>query len=144
MMDEINKKYSNGEITIDWKPDLCIHVRTCFTELPQVFDPWERPWVNPLGATTDEIIRVVDLCPTKALSWYYNNKKETETQKIETDMAKVTIIENGPYLLKGDFKVYDAKGNEIVTESTTALCRCGYSKKKPFCDGMHKEIGFKE
>jgi CDGSH-type Zn-finger protein len=47
-------------------------------------------------------------------------------------------------MIKGDFKMVDAKGNEIRVADTTYLCRCGHSKNKPFCDGMHKEIDFKE
>jgi CDGSH-type Zn-finger protein/uncharacterized Fe-S cluster protein YjdI len=141
-MVSVKKKYSNGEVTIVWKPDLCIHARTCFLELPKVFDPLERPWINPNGASTDEIISTVNKCPTQALSWYYNNSGNDAEKATQTGMCKITIRENGPYLIEGNYKVLDSKGNEVVTEGITALCRCGYSKRKPFCDGAHKEGNF--
>ena len=61
-------------------------------------------------------------------------------------MADVTVrvLENGPYLVKGEIEIVDAKGNPIPQpEKGWALCRCGASTTKPFCDGMHSKIGFK-
>ena len=53
----------------------------------------------------------------------------------------IKIKENGPYLVDGDFKLVDANGTEIPLVKK-ALCRCGGSMTKPFCDGMHSKIGF--
>lgn len=51
--------------------------------------------------------------------------------------------ENGPYLIEGTAVYMDAEGNEQKTQGTTiALCRCGHSGNKPFCDGTHRKIGF--
>lgn len=68
-MQPITKRYSNGEVTVVWRPDLCIHCGVCTGGLPQVFDPGKRPWVTIGGATTDEIVRQVEQCPSGALSW---------------------------------------------------------------------------
>ena len=59
-------------------------------------------------------------------------------------MADVTITpsDNGPYIVKGGAKLLDADGNEFDTRETIALCRCGQSSNKPFCDGTHKSVGF--
>lgn len=60
-------------------------------------------------------------------------------------MAQVTIRPrpNGPYLVEGEVDLFDTAGNKIAVEkSTIALCRCGASSNKPFCDGTHSEIGF--
>ena len=60
-------------------------------------------------------------------------------------MADVTITvrENGPYLVRGPIQILDAQGNEFrVERETVALCRCGGSTTKPFCDGTHSRIGF--
>ena len=46
-MSEKKKEYSNGELTVVWKPDLCIHAAECVKGLPQVFDPNKKPWVDP-------------------------------------------------------------------------------------------------
>jgi CDGSH-type Zn-finger protein len=63
----------------------------------------------------------------------------------EDDVDKPTIQTrpNGPYLVKGPVRLVDADGHEFtVTGDTIALCRCGGSTKKPFCDGTHSKIGF--
>jgi len=54
---------------------------------------------------------------------------------------KITIRENGPYVVEGEFQLVDAQGNEIPAIKRS-LCRCGGSTTKPFCDGTHSRIGF--
>ena len=71
-MKQITKKYSNGEVTVVWKPDTCIHSAICFKGLSGVFDPRKRPWITLEGATTNEIIEQVKKCPSGALSFYMN------------------------------------------------------------------------
>ena len=58
--------------------------------------------------------------------------------------VKVTIRPNGPYLVEGDVELVDVNGNKVDTggQPRIALCRCGASTKKPFCDGTHSKIGF--
>ena len=55
--------------------------------------------------------------------------------------VKITIRENGPYLVEGEYTLVDANGNEVPIVKK-ALCRCGGSTTKPFCDGTHSKIGF--
>jgi CDGSH-type Zn-finger protein len=61
-------------------------------------------------------------------------------------MAQVTIraTPNGPYLVEGNIDLYDTEGSKVSTENRPkiALCRCGASSNKPFCDGTHSRIGF--
>ncbi len=56
----------------------------------------------------------------------------------------ITVRESGPYLVRGPFTLVDADGNEydLGGQETVALCRCGHSAKKPFCDATHRKIGF--
>ncbi|MBA4196840.1 MAG: (4Fe-4S)-binding protein [Chitinophaga sp.] len=61
-------KYTNGEITVIWKPHVCIHSKKCWTNLRAVFDPFVKPWINMQGATTEQIITQVNQCPSGALS----------------------------------------------------------------------------
>jgi CDGSH-type Zn-finger protein len=57
--------------------------------------------------------------------------------------ARITPYRNGPYLVRGDFTIVDQDGDEVgLTRRTIALCRCGKSRTRPFCDGTHKAIGF--
>jgi len=77
---DITKKYSNGEITVVWKPAQCIHSGNCFTGLPEVFRPREKPWIIPEGSSTDKIMAQVQHCPSGALS-YFLNDDNTDTEK---------------------------------------------------------------
>jgi CDGSH-type Zn-finger protein len=62
----------------------------------------------------------------------------------ESPPATITPYPDGPYLVRGEFAITDQEGNELPIERRTiALCRCGKSRLRPFCDGTHKLIGFK-
>ena len=56
--------------------------------------------------------------------------------------VKIDIIKNGPYIVQGEVEMNDADGNSYPIEKRMALCRCGASTDKPFCDGTHSKIGF--
>ena len=71
----MEKKYSNGEVTVVWKPSLCTHSAYCAKGLPAVFQPREKPWVKIDGASTDAIIDQVKKCPSGALSFYMNESE---------------------------------------------------------------------
>lgn len=68
MSGELNKEYSNSEVTIVWKPDLCAHAGECVKALPKVYNPKDRPWIKPENATGDEIRAQVAKCPSGALT----------------------------------------------------------------------------
>jgi len=60
-----------------------------------------------------------------------------------TEQVRISTYDNGPYLVSGPVIIQDADGNEYpVKKQTVALCRCGGSTNKPFCDGTHSKIGF--
>jgi uncharacterized Fe-S cluster protein YjdI len=68
-----SKEYSNGEITVIWKPKLCVHSGICARSLPNVYKPKEKPWITPENATTEELIKQINNCPSGALTFKYNN-----------------------------------------------------------------------
>lgn len=136
---KITKKYSNGEVTIVWQPDMCIHSAICFRGLPEVFNPRERPWIKPEGATTQEIVDRVKMCPSGALSYFMNGEENKEEAHLE---ATIEAMPNGPLLVYGTLKLKDKNGEQTLENKTTALCRCGQSNNKPFCDGTHVKVKF--
>ena len=69
MADDLTKKYSNGEVTVIWKPSLCQHSAVCARGLPAVFNPRRRPWIELEHADSKTIAAQVDRCPSGALSW---------------------------------------------------------------------------
>lgn len=140
-MKEITKRYNNGEVTVVWQPHMCIHSAICFRGLPEVFDPRKRPWVTPEGSTSDQIVAQVSKCPSGALSIEKNqtNNMEAKTNENEVNI-KVHVMSKGPLIVKGNCTVVDENGNETLKEGQVALCRCGASANKPYCDGSHRKV----
>jgi len=151
-MDKNDRDYTNGEITVHWKPSACVHSTICYNRLRSVFDPVRRPWVNMEGAPTDKIIEIVNQCPTNALTYSKNSDIEKPEKVEDINVAKeedksttkIQIMENGPAVVSGNFSITDISGNSLAKADTLALCRCGHSSNMPFCDGTHNNIGFKE
>ncbi len=134
------KEYSNGEVTVVWEAEKCIHSAMCVNGLPNVFKPNERPWINVDAASTEALINTIKKCPSGALSYYMNDSKDLTSESLET---KVEILENGPLLVYGTLKVTHKDGTEETKNRTTAFCRCGASQNKPYCDGAHVKQDFR-
>jgi uncharacterized Fe-S cluster protein YjdI len=139
MEKDITKKYSNGEVTVVWKPGMCIHSTVCWkqaTGLPQVFNPREKPWIKIEGASSARIVEQVEKCPSGALSFFFNEEDKGETTTLTQD-TRIEVSANGPLLVYGNITIKDRDGNETRKSKVTAFCRCGQSKNKPYCDGSH-------
>lgn len=144
-MRELLKKYSNGEITIVWKPNLCIHSSICWSGtdgLMSVFNPRAKTWVNINGASTERIIEQINKCPSGALS-YYLNEREQKSEPIIHNNTFVELVKDGPLIVRGGFIQKNSDGQESNKKEVTAFCRCGCSTCKPYCDGSHVEVNFK-
>ncbi|WP_194774614.1 (4Fe-4S)-binding protein [Pararhodonellum marinum] len=136
------KTYTNGEVTITWEAEKCIHSANCVNGLPEVFQADARPWIKPEGAPTEAIVEQVKQCPSGALGYFYNDadKQESESQ-IDFDQV-VEIMPNGPLMVYGNIAVKYKNGRQEKKHKITAFCRCGSSQNKPYCDGTHKKISF--
>ena len=75
---EIVKKYTNKDITVIWKPTICIHSAKCFKNLPNVFEPRRVPWIIMDNASTELIIDTINKCPSGAISYIYNSDVNKE------------------------------------------------------------------
>ena len=125
----VEREYANDAIAVQWEPRLCIHTRACIAALPDVFLPEERPWVRLEGADADRVADAVRRCPTGALHY---RRLDGGPQEEPEDELRVVPRPNGPLFLRG-----------LIREDTrVALCRCGGSQNKPFCDGTHRTNGF--
>jgi uncharacterized Fe-S cluster protein YjdI/CDGSH-type Zn-finger protein len=131
--------YRNDAIEVHWEPRLCIHVRNCVRGLGEVFDPSKRPWIDVDAADPDAVAQTILSCPTGALHFRRVDGGEQEAPDAETT---VEPRPNGPLFVRGRIKIVDAEGRLIREDTRVALCRCGGSKNKPFCDGTHRRIGF--
>lgn len=157
------RKYTNGEITVYWKPSACVHASYCYRELIEVFDPGRRPWVDMKAASTERIIEVVNMCPTEALSWKWNDEQKNnnisadqfnhvsfrrpellqeKTQPVTGSPVSVKVMTDGPIVIKGNFTFINNGVSKEVKDSIISVCRCGSSSHLPFCDGQHRKTGF--
>ncbi len=139
-MKEIVKEYTNGELTIVWKPKACIHAAECVKALPKVYNPNAKPWLKIENASSEELKEQIVKCPSGALSYYIDDEDNQEAVRLET---KIEVLENGPLLVYGTLNVKGKDGKEEIKNKTTAFCRCGVSNNKPYCDGSHIENDFK-
>jgi uncharacterized Fe-S cluster protein YjdI len=132
--------YPGRAITIHDNRGICSHAGFCTDNLKRVFRMGEEPWIDPDGAMAEEIIRVVRRCPSGALS-YSIGGIEHQDQKRE---PMVTVTHNGPYAVTGGIELIGQEFGEGASREHYTLCRCGASKNKPFCDGSHWAVGFKD
>jgi len=132
--------YQKGELTVHWEPATCIHSEKCWRGLPDVFKPKDKPWVQVENATAQTIMDQVDQCPSGALSYTYKGK-ENQNQGERTE---IEVASGGPYLVKSEVEIIHPDGKRESRDKVTALCRCGASKNKPYCDGTHRTIGFSD
>ena len=107
----MTKRYSNEDITIIWKPDVCAHSKLCWTQLGEVFKPAEKPWITPEGASTERIIEQVNKCPSGALSFVYNAEQTAAQSQVEAESI-VEVTPNGPLLVYGNLTIKHPDGRE--------------------------------
>ena len=131
------KAYRAEGVTVFFDARRCLHVAECVRGLPGVFDPDVRPWIQPENAPAEAVAEVVRRCPTGALH-YALHGAPPEAPAVPTTLMPVT---DGPLVMRGDLVIQTPAGE--VREVRAALCRCGASGNKPFCDGTHARIGWK-
>ena len=133
--------YTGTKITIHDNRSICAHAGFCTDKLASVFRMGEEPWIDANGASVDDIIAAVDRCPSGALSYTIAG---SDTAADASGPPAVKVAQDGPYVVTGGIEILGqplaagASGNKVT------LCRCGGSKNKPFCDGTHWHIGFKD
>ena len=134
-------RYEGGGIAVTYEARRCIHAEECVHGLPAVFDPKRKPWVDAKAGLADEVARVIERCPTGALQY---ERRDGGPQEAAPPKNTVRVAADGPLYLHGRVRVNDAGGQSVVRDTRVALCRCGQSALKPFCDGSHTRAGFKD
>jgi CDGSH-type Zn-finger protein len=133
--------YTGDGITIYDDRSVCAHIGECTDGLPSVWKLGTEPWIDAHGASAERIAEVVMRCPSGALSYSLGDHPATIEEDAQT---AVVASKNGPYYVRGGIQVTSSDGVNYERRSRQALCRCGGSKNKPFCDGTHWQIGFKD
>ena len=132
--------YKGKRITIHDNRGICSHAGFCTERLAAVFRMRKEPWIDPDGAAAGEIIETIKRCPSGALSYSIDGVEHRDQEQ----PPKVTVTKDGPYAVTGGIKLMGQTMGERASEEHYTLCRCGASKNKPFCDGSHWHVGFKD
>jgi CDGSH-type Zn-finger protein len=134
------RAYGGKGITIFDNRAVCSHAAHCTEELASVFRHHDNPWIDPDGASVQRIIAQIEKCPSGALSYAIEGIEASPRER----PPKVTVTDSGPYAITGGVELVNIKfGDGAPTEHYT-LCRCGASKNKPFCDGTHWAVSFRD
>jgi len=129
------RHYAGADVTISYDASRCIHAAACVRGLPDVFDPDRRPWIAPDAASAPDVLATVRRCPTGAL-----HARRADGTDVEPAPPRTTAmsVAGGPLYVHGDVTVRTADGATVVHDTRVALCRCGRSANKPFCDNSHR------
>lgn len=133
--------YRTDAIEVTWNPEYCAHFGACFDGSIKAFDPRRRPWVTADAEPPERIAEIVSHCPTGALHVRWLDGRPP----LEPPDAPVAIMpqRDGPLLIQGRMLILNREGQVMREDTRMALCRCGQSSNKPFCDDSHYEVGFK-
>ena len=130
--------YEGGEVTVYYNRLLCSHAGECGRRAANIFNPKERPWIQPDNGTVEQVQEVIAACPSGALRW---SPSGAGPESMSAEEVSITIEKNGPYRVS-NIPVSAAYWAEGQTEKKYVLCRCGKSGNKPFCDGSHSDEGW--
>jgi CDGSH-type Zn-finger protein/ferredoxin len=132
------KDYAGKGITIHDNRSICAHAGFCVEHSPGVFSMTTKPWINADGDAAEKTMETIRTCPSGALAYSINGVLQEPSGRAPS----VRIVQDGPYAVVGGSEL---KGDAApVSKEHYTLCRCGASKNKPFCDGSHSAVGFKD
>ncbi len=125
--------YEGDEVKVMWDQRLCIHVGECGRADNDLFTSGRDPWCAPDEVAQGDVKRICERCPTGALT-FEGDGLEPEAAAHNT----VHVANHGPLYVRGDLAIDGAADDMTGTKRRVALCRCGLSKNKPFCDNSHE------
>lgn len=132
-------RYPGPPIDVTWDRRLCIHIGECGGAKGDLFVAGRDPWCQPSLATVAEVVEVCERCPSGAL--VYEAKDDAVTEQ-PAPCNTVQVSYRGPLFVRGDLAIEGAPSAMAGTRFRAALCRCGASQNKPFCDNSHVSAGF--
>lgn len=136
-----NFERSDQSLIVFFDSTLCAHIEECVKGLPAVFDTNSKPWINPNNADINEIIEVIQRCPSGALTYQVAGEPISESW---SETPSIKTLSNGPYCISQMTLIDDQETDILINDDHYVLCRCGKSRKKPLCDGSHHKKPFEE
>jgi CDGSH-type Zn-finger protein/uncharacterized Fe-S cluster protein YjdI len=138
-MSDTPRRYTGQALDITYDTRRCIHAAECVRGLPAVFDTARRPWILPDAASAEQVAAVVARCPSGAL---HTIRHDDGPEEEAPALPAVRVTPDGPLHVHGRVRLQRADGTVIIEDLRLALCRCGQSRNKPFCDNSHRAAGF--
>lgn len=135
-------KYEGTDADVTWDSRLCIHVGECGRSDGSLFEGGRDPWCQPDHAAEGKLLPVIQRCPSGALS--VMSKQGVPIEEPSTEPNTVVVTNDGPLYVRGRLEIDGAPKNMRSVIHRAALCRCGQSNNKPFCDNSHRETGFQD
>jgi pyruvate oxidase len=132
--------YDGEQVSILDNRGICSHAGYCTSGLPQVWRSDTEPWIDADGADGEAIVGTIRKCPSGALSYAENGRVENEFN----DDAEIQLARNAAYRVRGSVTLEGVEFAEGASQEHFTLCRCGGSRNKPFCDGSHWYVGFRD
>lgn len=132
-------KYEGKQLDVYWDGELCIHIAECGRSEGPLFEAGRKPWCQPDLVDKGQAKAVCERCPSGALTY---QDKDGGADEVPDSENTVTVQNRGPLFVRGELQVVVA--GEVRQKTRVALCRCGQSKNKPFCDNAHEEAGFSD
>lgn len=141
MSDDKIASYEGKDVKVQWNGRLCIHIGECGRAKGDLFITGRDPWCQPDLVSDNEVEEVVLRCPTGALTWEHGDGVRPELADPENT---IHVVYNGPLYARGDLEIEGAPDDAPGLQFRAALCRCGASKNKPFCDNSHENADFRD
>jgi CDGSH-type Zn-finger protein/ferredoxin len=132
--------YTREELTVFDNRGICQHAGFCSDALPEVFRTRAEPFIDLTAGEKHAIVEAVQRCPSGALSYAIDGVEHRDQPR----EPSISVSKDGPYRITGGILLADEARAEGASAEHYALCRCGGSKNKPFCDGTHWYINFKD
>jgi len=135
-------EFKGDNIDVEWDGRLCIHIAECGQAKGDLFVGGRQPWCQPdLAADDNEVAEIVERCPTGAITY---RSKTGDIKEQHAPENTVMVSYHGPYFIRGELDIDGSADDMPGVAYRAALCRCGESKNKPFCDNSHENIQFKD
>ncbi|NNJ96150.1 MAG: hypothetical protein HKP12_03240 [Gammaproteobacteria bacterium] len=141
MSKESVTNYPGKNIEVNWDSRLCIHIGECGYSAGDLFVGGRDPWCQPDLDSDENVKEIVKRCPSGALTYVDKNSDDNEQA---ADCNTVQIVYNGPLCIQGELHIENAPEDMPSVNYRAALCRCGQSANKPFCDNSHLKAGFED
>jgi CDGSH-type Zn-finger protein len=132
--------YAGKRVTIYDNRALCAHAGFCTDNLKKVFRQNAEPWIEPDGAAVAEVVETIERCPSGALAYAVDGVEGPRQER----PPLVLVTDNGPYAVSGAIELVGVGFGDGASTEHYTLCRCGASANKPFCDGSHWRVDFRD